>query len=90
MGNLDTTLSKDDTKVLKSIAVLLMLMHHLWFFPERIATEGGRCPTSGFLASLPRFISVALVRSASAFSFSLGVMASIPHSGASPMMWLTG
>lgn len=41
MGNLDTTISRDDTKVLKAIAVLLMLMHHLWFFPERIAIEGG-------------------------------------------------
>lgn len=40
MGNLDTTISKDDTKVLKAIAVLLMLMHHLWYFPERIYGGG--------------------------------------------------
>ena len=29
--------SRDDTKIIKGVAVVLMLMHHLWFFPDRIA-----------------------------------------------------
>ena len=30
------TFTKDDTKVVKAIAVMLMLYHHLFGFPERI------------------------------------------------------
>ena len=32
----DKYLSRDDTKVMKCIAIILMLMHHLWFFQDRI------------------------------------------------------
>ena len=32
----DSLLSRDDTKVIKAIAIILMLMHHLWGFPTRI------------------------------------------------------
>lgn len=35
----DTFLSKDDTKVMKAFAICLMLMHHLWCFPNRLAGE---------------------------------------------------
>jgi len=31
-----TAFSREDTKVMKGIAVFLMLMHHLWTFPNRI------------------------------------------------------
>ncbi len=31
---------KSDTQIIKGLAILLMLMHHLWFFPDRIA--GGK------------------------------------------------
>lgn len=34
---MDTLLTKQDTKALKGIAVILMIMLHLWAFPERIA-----------------------------------------------------
>ena len=37
---MDQLLTKDDTKVMKAIAIILMLIHHLWGFPERIA--GGK------------------------------------------------
>ena len=29
--------SRTDTKIIKGLAIVLMLMHHLWCFPERIA-----------------------------------------------------
>lgn len=29
--------TKEDTKVIKGIAIILMLTHHLWGFPDRIA-----------------------------------------------------
>ncbi|MBE6158982.1 MAG: acyltransferase [Firmicutes bacterium] len=29
--------SKEDTKVIKGVAIVLMLMHHLWIIPDRIA-----------------------------------------------------
>lgn len=35
--------TREDTKLIKGAAVLLMLMHHLWGFPERIA--GGELRT---------------------------------------------
>lgn len=38
--NTDTFISRDDTKIIKAIAIILMLIHHLWEFPDRIA--GGR------------------------------------------------
>lgn len=31
--------TREDTKVIKGIAIVLMLFHHLFFFPERIAEE---------------------------------------------------
>ena len=34
---IDGFLSPDDTKIMKGIAIICMLMHHLWFFPTRIA-----------------------------------------------------
>lgn len=33
---IDNFLSKDDTKVMKAIAICCMLIHHLWCFPTRI------------------------------------------------------
>ena len=33
----DTFFSRTDTKIIKGLAIILMLMHHLWAFPERIA-----------------------------------------------------
>ena len=36
-NTIDTFLTPDDTKVMKCIAIICMLMHHLWFFPSRIA-----------------------------------------------------
>ncbi|MBR3661280.1 MAG: acyltransferase family protein [Bacilli bacterium] len=33
----DTFFSKLDTKIIKGLAIILMLMHHLWAFPNRIA-----------------------------------------------------
>lgn len=32
--------TKEDTKVVKGFAILLMLMHHLWGFPDRIPGDG--------------------------------------------------
>ena len=29
--------TKTDTKMVKGLAIILMLMHHLWYFPDRIA-----------------------------------------------------
>ena len=34
---MEQTFSREDTKLMKGVAILLMLMHHLWAFPERIA-----------------------------------------------------
>lgn len=31
--------TRNDTKVVKGIAIILMLMHHLWAFPERLPTN---------------------------------------------------
>lgn len=44
-------LSRDDTKVMKGIAVFFMLMHHLWNFPER--TIGGPLKCVIHLFGLP-------------------------------------
>ena len=33
-------LTKNDTRVIKGAAVILMLMHHMWAFQERIADGG--------------------------------------------------
>lgn len=41
-GNFDKKMEKftrNDTKVIKGIAVILMFMHHLWAFPDRIASD---------------------------------------------------
>ena len=32
----DFTFSRDDTKIIKAIAIILMFMYHLWAFPDRI------------------------------------------------------
>ena len=37
---MDRTFSRDDTKLMKGAAIVLMLMHHLWGFPGRIAGGG--------------------------------------------------
>ena len=37
MNKLDTFLTKEETKMVKGIAILLMMIHHLWGFPDRIA-----------------------------------------------------
>ena len=36
VSTIDNYLSKDDTKIMKAIAVICMLAHHLWCFPVRI------------------------------------------------------
>ena len=36
---IDNYLTPDDTRVMKCIAIICMLMHHLWFFPNRLAGE---------------------------------------------------
>lgn len=40
---MNDTFTRDDTKAIKGIAIILMLMHHLWAFPERIAGGGLKC-----------------------------------------------
>ena len=35
------TFGRDDTKVIKGVAILLMLLHHLWAFPERVFLTDG-------------------------------------------------
>lgn len=48
--------SREDTKVMKGIAILLMLMHHLWGFPDRIM-GGGVLGIFKFMGvSLPYYI----------------------------------
>lgn len=37
MESLDTFLTRKESKIMKGIAVLLMMIHHLWGFPNRIA-----------------------------------------------------
>lgn len=37
MTNNELSFSRTDTKVVKGFAIILMLMHHLWAFPDRIA-----------------------------------------------------
>ncbi|MDO5444281.1 MAG: hypothetical protein Q4F31_01505 [Eubacteriales bacterium] len=36
----DKFLTRDDTKIIKAIGVLLMILHHLWAFPENIPEDG--------------------------------------------------
>ena len=33
----EESFSRTDTKIIKGVAIILMLMHHLWAFPDRIA-----------------------------------------------------
>ena len=47
----DKYLSIDDSTVMKAIAILLMLLHHLWTFPERIA--GGALESLISFSNLP-------------------------------------
>ena len=37
--NIDNLISKADTKIIKGLAIVLMLMHHLWAFLNRIAVN---------------------------------------------------
>ncbi|SHK79095.1 MULTISPECIES: acyltransferase [unclassified Fibrobacter] len=37
---IDNFLTPDDTKIMKGIAIIWMLLHHLWFFPVRIPGGG--------------------------------------------------
>lgn len=34
---MENNFSREDTKIIKGIAIILMLMHHLWSFPDRIS-----------------------------------------------------
>ena len=36
-NTIDGFLGPDDTRVMKGIAIICMLMHHLWYFPNRLA-----------------------------------------------------
>lgn len=33
------TFTREDTRAIKGVAVVLMLLHHLWCFPDRIPVE---------------------------------------------------
>ena len=48
---IDNFLTPDDTKIMKGIAIVCMLMHHLWFFPNRIA--GGALSSMFMLFNMP-------------------------------------
>ncbi len=37
---MENVFTREDTKVIKGLAVILMLIHHLWAFPNRIAGDG--------------------------------------------------
>ena len=39
-NEIDNFLTPDDTKIMKGIAIISMLLHHLWFFPNRIPGGG--------------------------------------------------
>jgi len=39
MHTISYTFTREDTKSVKGMAILLMLAHHLWAFPERLASE---------------------------------------------------
>ncbi len=39
-NEIDNFLTPDDTKIMKGIAIICMLLHHLWFFPNRIPGGG--------------------------------------------------
>jgi hypothetical protein len=47
----DRFLSVNDTIAMKAIAILCMLAHHLWTFPERIA--GGPLESFFHISGLP-------------------------------------
>ena len=51
---IDNFLTPDDTKIMKGIAIICMLMHHLWFFPVRI--PGGGFPSIFYTFGLPSTI----------------------------------
>ena len=40
---MDKDFSANDTRLMKGIAVILMLMHHLWAFPDRISGGALKC-----------------------------------------------
>ncbi len=42
------TFTRNDTKVIKAIAIVLMFIHHLFFFPERIAEDITYIPLFSF------------------------------------------
>lgn len=37
----DFVFGRDDTKIIKGVAILLMLLHHLWAFPQRVFLNDG-------------------------------------------------
>ena len=39
-SEIDHFLTPDDTKIMKGISIICMLLHHLWFFPNRIPGGG--------------------------------------------------
>ena len=48
---IDNFLTPDDTKIMKGIAIICMLLHHLWFFPNRI--PGGAFPSLFNIFNIP-------------------------------------
>ena len=36
----ETYLKRNDTRILKGIAIIMMLAHHLWGFPDRVPNGG--------------------------------------------------
>jgi hypothetical protein len=55
---MDNHFSKEDTKILKGFAMALMLMHHLWAFPERIAYDGLTCSIEIYDMTLIKYLGI--------------------------------
>lgn len=52
----DTFLSRQDTKVIKGIAIILMLCHHLWAFPARLPGGSLRYLFTAFDHNMPMYL----------------------------------
>lgn len=43
---MDNIFTREDTKAIKGIAIILMLIHHLWAFPDRLVGGELKCLVS--------------------------------------------
>ena len=71
-SNLDRFLSRDDTKAIKGIAIILMLSHHLWGFPDRIMGGVPRYGIMIFGEPMPQYFAVFAKICVSLFFFAGG------------------